>query len=45
VLGVRVVHGWSWVRAVAALVVAAALLAALAVVLSPDLVTRWLPSG
>jgi hypothetical protein len=45
VLGVRVVHGWSWVRAVAALVVAAALLAALAVVLSPDLVTRWLTSG
>jgi hypothetical protein len=45
VLGVRVVHGWSWLRAVAALVVAAALLAALAVVLSPDLVTRWLPSG
>jgi hypothetical protein len=44
-LGVRVVHGWSWVRAVAALVVAAALLAALAVVLSPDLVTRWLTSG
>jgi hypothetical protein len=45
VLGVRVVHGWSWLRAVAAVVVAAALLAALAVVLSPDLVTRWLPSG
>jgi hypothetical protein len=45
VLGVRVVHGWSWLRAVAALVVAAALLAALAAVLSPDLVTRWLPSG
>ena len=45
VLGIRVVHGWSWLRAVAAAVVAAALLAALAVVLSPDLVTRWLPSG
>jgi hypothetical protein len=45
VLGVRVVHGWSWLRAAAAVVVAAALLAALAVVLSPDLVTRWLPSG
>jgi hypothetical protein len=45
VLGVRVVHGWSWLRAVAAVVVAAALLAALALVLSPDLVTRWLPSG
>jgi hypothetical protein len=45
VLGVRVVHGWSWLRAVAAVVVAAALLGALAVVLSPDLVTRWLPSG
>jgi hypothetical protein len=45
VLGVRVVHGWSWLRAVAALVVAAALLAAVAAVLSPDLVTRWLPSG
>jgi hypothetical protein len=45
VLGVRVVHGWSWLRAVAALVVAAALLGALAVVLSPDLATRWLPSG
>jgi hypothetical protein len=45
VLGVRVVHGWSWLRALAAVVVAAALLAALAVVLSPDLVTRWLPSG
>jgi hypothetical protein len=45
VLGVRVVHGWNWLRAVAAVVVAAALLAALAVVLSPDLVTRWLPSG
>jgi hypothetical protein len=45
VLGVRVVHGWSWLRAVAAVVVAAALLAALAAVLSPDLVTRWLPSG
>jgi hypothetical protein len=45
VLGVRAVHGWSWLRAVAAVVVAAALLAALAVVLSPDLVTRWLPSG
>ncbi len=45
VLGIRVVHGWSWLRAVAAVVVAAALLAALAAVLSPDLVTRWLPSG
>jgi hypothetical protein len=45
VLGVRVVHGWSWLRTVAAVVVAGALLAALAVVLSPDLVTRWLPSG
>jgi hypothetical protein len=45
VLGIRVVHGWSWLRAVAAVVVAAALLASLAVVLSPDLVTRWLPSG
>ena len=45
VLGVRVVHGWTWLRAVAAVVMAAALLAALAVVLSPDLATRWLPSG
>jgi hypothetical protein len=45
VLGVRVVHGWSWLRALAAVVVAAALIAVLAVVLSPDLVTRWLPSG
>jgi hypothetical protein len=45
VLGVRVVHGWSWLRTVAAVVVAAALLSALAVVLSPDLVTRWLPYG
>jgi hypothetical protein len=45
VLGVRVVHGWSWLRALAAVVVATALLAVLAVVLSPDLVTRWLPSG
>jgi hypothetical protein len=44
-LGVRVVHGWSWVRSLAAVVVAAALLAVLAVVLSPDLVTRWLPYG
>jgi hypothetical protein len=45
VLGVRVVHGWSWLRSVAAVFVAAALIAVLAVVLSPDLVTRWLPSG
>ena len=44
-LGVRVVHGWSWLRAVASVVVASALVAALAVVLSPDLVTRWLPYG
>jgi len=45
VLGVRVVHGWSWPRALAAVAAATALLAVLAVVLSPDLVTRWLPSG
>jgi len=45
VLGVRVVHGWSWLRAVAAVVVATALIGVLAVVLSPDLVTRWLPYG
>jgi hypothetical protein len=45
VLGVRVVHGWSWLRAFAAVVVAATLIAVLAVVLSPDLVTRWLPYG
>ena len=44
-VGVRVVHGWSWLRSVAAVFVAAALIAVLAVVLSPDLVTRWLPSG
>jgi len=44
-VGVRVVHGWSWLRSVAAVVVAASLIAVLAVVLSPDLVTRWLPSG
>jgi hypothetical protein len=45
VLGVRVVHGWSWLRAVAAVVVAVGLLSVLAVVLSPDLVTRWVPYG
>lgn len=45
VLGVRVTHGWSWVRSLAAVVVAAGLIAALGVVLSPDLVTRWLPYG
>jgi hypothetical protein len=45
VLGVRVVHGWSWLRALSAVLVAAALMAVLAAVLSPDLVTRWLPSG
>ena len=45
VLGVRVVHGWSWARTLASVVVGAALIGALAVVLSPDLVTRWLPYG
>jgi hypothetical protein len=45
VIGVRVVHGWSWLRALSAILVSAALIAVLAVVLSPDLVTRWLPSG
>lgn len=45
VLGVRVTHGWGWLRVLGAVAVAAALIAVLAVVLSPDLVTRWLPYG